>query len=62
MEVLILLVLVSLLLAGAFLVVFVWASRTGQFDDTTTPALRMLVDDPRATRREPPPSPRNETP
>lgn len=46
MEVIILLILASLLLAGGFLAVFIWASRSGQFEDTTTPAMRMLVDDP----------------
>lgn len=48
MEVLILLILTSLLLAGGFLAVFIWASRSGQYEDTTTPALRMLTDDPQA--------------
>lgn len=45
MEVIILLILVSLILAGAFLAVFVWATRSGQFEDTATPPLRMLLDD-----------------
>ncbi len=53
MEVLILLILVSLALAGTFLAVFVWASRSGQFEDTSTPALRMLADPPPAPRRDP---------
>jgi cbb3-type cytochrome oxidase maturation protein len=35
----------SLLLAGAFLVAFIWAMRSGQYDDTYTPSLRLLVDD-----------------
>ena len=45
MEVIIPLILASLALAGLFLAIFVWATRTGQFEDTTTPALRMLADD-----------------
>lgn len=45
MEVIVLLILASLALAGLFLVIFVWATRTGQFEDTTTPALRILTDD-----------------
>jgi cbb3-type cytochrome oxidase maturation protein len=40
------------LVAGGFLVAFVWAVRSGQFDDTTTPAVRVLVDD--ARRSDPP--------
>jgi cbb3-type cytochrome oxidase maturation protein len=43
-SVLALLVLAGLLLAGGFLAGFVWAARTGQFDDTTTPAVRVLMD------------------
>ncbi len=49
MEVLVLLIAASLTLAGGFLAVFFWATRTGQFEDTTTPALRMLTEDPPAS-------------
>jgi len=35
----------SLLVAGGFLVAFLWAVRTGQYDDKHTPAIRMLIDD-----------------
>lgn len=54
MEVILILIVVSLLLAGGFLAVFLWASKNGQFEDTTTPALRILTDDPPApeARRE----------
>ncbi len=48
MEVLVLLIAASLALAGTVLAVFFWATRTGQFDDTTTPAMRILTDDPPA--------------
>ena len=44
MSVLGLLVVIGLLLAGAFLAAFLWAVRSGQFDDTTTPSLRILGD------------------
>jgi len=50
MEVLVLLIAASLALAGGFLGVFFWASRNGQFEDTTTPAMRILTDDPPAPR------------
>jgi cbb3-type cytochrome oxidase maturation protein len=46
MEVILLLIVASLLLAVLFLGVFIWAARSGQFEDTTTPALRVLTDDP----------------
>lgn len=35
---------VSVLLGGAFLGFFVWAVKSGQFDDTGTPPLRVLGD------------------
>ncbi len=43
------LVVVSLLIASGFLALFVWAVRTGQFDDTCTPSMRILIEDERAT-------------
>ncbi len=43
----------GLLVAGAALAVFIWATRTGQFDDLETPARRILHDDePMCTRPE----------
>lgn len=33
------------LVALAFLCAFVWAVRTGQFDDTSSPPIRVLFDD-----------------
>ena len=45
MSVIVLLVCLSILLAAGFLVAFIVAVRSGQFDDTTTPAMRILLDD-----------------
>jgi cbb3-type cytochrome oxidase maturation protein len=45
MEVIFMLITFSILVAGGFLLAFVWAVKSGQFDDKTTPALRMLLDD-----------------
>ena len=36
---------VSLLLALIFLIAYVWSVRTGQYEDTHTPSLRILTDD-----------------
>jgi cbb3-type cytochrome oxidase maturation protein len=36
---------VALLFAAGALGVFVWAARSGQFDDLATPALRILHED-----------------
>ena len=36
---------VTLLIAGGFLLAYIWSVRNGQFEDTTTPAMRILPDD-----------------
>lgn len=38
----------ALLVVGAGVAAYVWAARSGQFDDTTTPPLRTLVEDDNA--------------
>jgi len=45
MSVLFVLVIIGILVASVFLGAFIWAVRSGQFDDTYTPAIRILFDD-----------------
>ncbi|NOS84253.1 MAG: cbb3-type cytochrome oxidase assembly protein CcoS [Ignavibacteria bacterium] len=45
MGVIIILVFFSVLVAGGFLVAFIWAVRSGQYDDRYTPSVRILFDD-----------------
>lgn len=45
MTIMIFLILTSLALAAGFLLVYLWAARSGQFDDDYTPAMRILFDD-----------------
>lgn len=45
MSVLFILIGFSLLISVSFLIAFLWANKKGQFDDTYTPAVRMLFDD-----------------
>ena len=45
MSVIVLLIIAGGVVAAGFLVAFAWAVREGQFDDTSTPPLRMLRDD-----------------
>jgi len=45
MNILYLLIGVSLLAALIFLVLFIWAVKTGQYDDNYTPSVRILFDD-----------------
>jgi len=51
MEAIFVLLPLALLIAAIAVCFFIWAARTGQFDDLETPALRILFDDeePRAT-------------
>ena len=44
MTILIVLVITSLTLAVGFLIAFLWAVKSGQFDDTYTPSVRILLD------------------
>jgi cbb3-type cytochrome oxidase maturation protein len=45
MSVIFILIACSLLLAGSFLGAYLWAAKTGQFDDDYTPSVRILFDD-----------------
>ena len=45
MTAIIVLIAFSLLLAGGFLISFLLSVKSGQFDDTYTPSVRMLFDD-----------------
>ena len=45
MNILYLLIGVSLLAALVFLILFIWAVKTGQYDDNYTPSVRILFDD-----------------
>ena len=45
MQIILILVIASIVIAGGFLIAFVWASKRGQFRDMHTPAIRMLFDD-----------------
>lgn len=50
MSVIILLVIAGIVVAGGFLLVFIWAVRNGQYDDLYSPSVRILFDEPSATK------------
>jgi len=52
MSALYVLLIVSLLVAAGFLVAYLVSVRKGQFDDDTTPAMRILFDDDAAAGRD----------
>jgi cbb3-type cytochrome oxidase maturation protein len=45
MTVIFLLIPLSVAIATGFLIAFIWAVRSGQYEDTTTPSLRVLLND-----------------
>ncbi len=44
MSVILVLIGFSLLIAASFLFAFIWAVKTGQYDDSYTPSVRILFD------------------
>ncbi len=44
MTIIILLIAISLTIAVVFLGIFLWALKSGQYDDTETPPIRMLFN------------------
>lgn len=57
MELILVLLPFALLFAGIALALFVWAARSGQFDDLETPAVRILFDDDKPARPPDPAAP-----
>lgn len=53
METIFVLLPLALLIAAIAVGFFVWAARTGQFDDLETPAVRILFDDEEPRRPVP---------
>ena len=45
MSVVLVLIGASLLVATGFLIAYLWAVKTGQYDDKYTPSIRILFDD-----------------
>ena len=45
-SVILILILASLAMALVFLGAFVWSVRSGQYEDTITPSMRVLLDEP----------------
>ncbi|MBL8140741.1 MAG: cbb3-type cytochrome oxidase assembly protein CcoS [Acidobacteria bacterium] len=53
METIFVLLPLALLIAAIAVGFFIWAARTGQFDDLDTPAVRILFDDEEPRRPAP---------
>jgi cbb3-type cytochrome oxidase maturation protein len=46
-----LLIPISLVAAAGFLAAFIWAVRSGQYEDTLTPSMRILTEEGERTER-----------
>jgi cbb3-type cytochrome oxidase maturation protein len=44
MSAIILLIVIGIFVAGGFLIAFIWAVRSGQYEDDYSPSVRMLFD------------------
>ena len=52
MHTIIFLIIVGVLVASGFLIAFIWAVRSGQYEDNYGPAVRILFDDPPGNNAE----------
>ena len=52
MSVVVLLIAAGGVVAAGFLAAFAWAVRSGQYDDTCTPAVRMLLEDGKTGKKD----------
>lgn len=52
MSVIIILIIISVIVAIFFLGVFFWAVKSGQFDDTVSPSIRILFDEKKQEKKE----------
>jgi cbb3-type cytochrome oxidase maturation protein len=47
MSAIIVLIFIGIIVAGGFLAAFIWAVKSGQYDDDYSPSVRMLFDSKR---------------
>jgi cbb3-type cytochrome oxidase maturation protein len=53
MSAILFLIPISVAIAATFLAAFIWAVRSGQFEDTCTPSMRVLTDDRNESPKNP---------
>ncbi len=52
MSVIILLIIASIIMAGGFLIAFIWSVKDGQYEDNYSPANRILFEDKKPKKTE----------
>jgi len=53
MSVIFFLIIIGIVVAGGFLVAFIWSAKSGQYDDTYTPSIRILFDEFKSDKDSP---------
>jgi cbb3-type cytochrome oxidase maturation protein len=56
MGIIVLLIGISITIAITFLLIFLWNMKSGQYEDTYTPSVRMLFDDKTTKKKDAPAS------
>ena len=51
MYIIIILIFISFIVAASFLVAFLWAVKSGQFEDRYTPSVRVLFDEEKKSEK-----------
>ncbi|NVJ48344.1 MAG: cbb3-type cytochrome oxidase assembly protein CcoS [Cytophagia bacterium] len=51
MSVILILIITSIIVAAVFLGAFFWAVKSGQYDDTYSPSVRMLFDEKKKEKK-----------
>ncbi len=52
MKIIVLLISISVVVAVVFLIFFIWAVKSGQYEDTYGPSVRILLDDKTTEKKE----------
>lgn len=52
MSVILILIITSIIVAAVFLGAFFWAVKSGQYDDTYSPSVRMLFDEKKKEKKD----------
>lgn len=52
MSVILILIITSIIVAAVFLGTFFWAVKSGQYDDTYSPSVRMLFDEKKKEKKD----------
>jgi cbb3-type cytochrome oxidase maturation protein len=56
MIVIFLLIPLSIVIAAVFLMAFVWAVRSGQYEDVCTPSMRLMLEEQKSSPAKEPPT------